>query len=90
MCCGTSRKSARSRRHVVRIRRVVEIFQVARDASGAGQLVVVVDVAIGALPRRDGMRAGQGEVHHRVIELAVGPRHCVMALLTGRGEICRT
>ena len=34
--------------HVIRIRGPLEIFEVARHASRAGQVVVVVDVAIGA------------------------------------------
>ena len=75
--------------HVIRVRRVVEILQVARDASGAGQVVVIVDMAVRALPRRHRVRAGQSEVHHRVIESRRGPGHRGMALLAGRGEVCR-
>ena len=48
--------------------------------------VVVVDVAIHALPRRRGVHAGQGERSLVVIENAVGPEHGVMAQLAGRGE----
>jgi len=37
---------------VTRIRRSLVILQVARHASRAGEVVVVVDVAVGTLPRR--------------------------------------
>ena len=43
-------------------------------------------MTIGALPRRDGMHAGQGKASRGVIELAIGPLHCVMALLTRSRE----
>ena len=47
--------------HVIRIRRALEVFQVAADAGGirAGQVVVVVDVTLGARNRR--VRARQRE-----------------------------
>ena len=45
--------------HVVRIRRGLEVLQVARNAGVGRQVVVVVDVAIRALSRRNGVRAGQ-------------------------------
>ena len=50
-----------ARRHVIRIRRALEVFQMAADASGirAGQVVVVVDVTLGARNRR--VRARQRE-----------------------------
>ena len=46
---------------MIRIRRALEVFQMAADASGirAGQVVVVVDVTLGARNRR--VRARQRE-----------------------------
>ncbi len=56
------------RRDVIRVRRPLKIFQVAGHAGGAGQVVVVVDVAVGAQPRRHRVHAGQSEAHVVVIE----------------------
>ena len=56
------------RRDVIGIRGSLVILQVAADAGRGGQVVVVVDVAIGALPRRNCMHAGQGEGCEGVIE----------------------
>jgi hypothetical protein len=44
---------------VIRIIRALKIFQVARDARGIGQVVVVVDVALRT--RRFSVCPGQGE-----------------------------
>ena len=47
------------RRHVIRIRRTLEIFQVTRHAGGAGQVVIIVDVAVCTLPWRNRVRTRQ-------------------------------
>jgi len=64
----------------------VEVRQVARNAGGAVQGVVVVRVAIGAEPRRNSVRSGQRESGGRVIKHSVGPLHCVMAIRAGRRD----
>ena len=71
---------------MVRIARALEIVEVARHASRARQVVVVVGVAVGALARRHGVRPGQRESRRRVIELAIRPRDHVMTLLAGCRE----
>ena len=74
---------------MIRVRRAVEILQVARDAGIAVQAVVVPNVAIDALPRRHRVLPGQGEARRVVIELAVSPRHRVVAgLASGRKASC--
>ena len=75
-----------ARTHVVWIRGALKVFQVARYARGAGQFVVVIEVAIGTRARRNGMRARQSESRSRVIKLAVCPGHAVMALLARGGK----
>lgn len=75
-----------SRSDVIGIRRALEVFQMARDACGAVQTVVVIDVAIRALARGHRVRAGQGESGGGVIELAIRPLHGVVALFTGSWE----
>lgn len=55
--------------HVVRICRSLKIFEVARDASRDREVVVVVGVAIGALARRNDVRAGERKAGCRVIKL---------------------
>ena len=77
------------RRDVIRIRRALEIFQVAGHARRTRQVVVVVDVAIGALPRRHGVKSGQLKPSSAVIEDCVQPGTGAVALRAGLREIRR-
>lgn len=61
------------RRDVIRIRRALEILQVARNAGSAHQVVIIVDVAVGTLPRRHGVPARQRKSDQRVVELRIQP-----------------
>lgn len=46
------------RRDVIRVRRSLEVWQVAANARHTGQAVVIVGMAVGALAGRHGMRIG--------------------------------
>src|ERR1019366_2039073 len=59
--------------------RVVVIVLVATHTTGIGDVVVVVDVAVGALPGRDGVLAGQSPSGRRVVEGAIHPVSRVVA-----------
>ena len=78
-----SRREAGMRHRAVR---VLEIGLVARDAERAVQVVVIVDVAVGAGPRRDRVRTSQREASLRVIELAIRPLNGVVTLFAGGRE----
>jgi hypothetical protein len=67
-------------RHVVRIRRVAVVLQMAAHASIAGQAVVPVDMAIAALQL--GMRARDGETHGSVVKIRGLPCGRGVAVLT--------
>lgn len=69
------------RRNVIGIRRSLKIFQVARHAGRAGQVVIVVDVTIRALTRRNRMRSGQRKACAGMVELRVQPVIETVALL---------
>ena len=62
---------------VARRRGVVVLGLVAVEAGGAGEAVVVVDVALRAL--RGGMRAGEGEARRRMVERRAHPLGGVVA-----------
>jgi hypothetical protein len=75
------------RGYVVRIRRALKVFQVATHARGGGQVVVVVDVAVSAFPRRHGMATSQQESRRGVIEFRVQPVITRMTTLARGGEL---
>ena len=74
--------------------RVVEVFLMARNASRAGQVEVVVDVAVRARPGRNGVPSRQRESHRIVIELRIQPVIRDVALLAGsrvsEGDVVRS
>jgi len=59
--------------NVIGIRRALEIFQVTRNAGCAGEVVVVVGVAVGTLARRNGVPSAQGKSRRGVVELCIEP-----------------
>ena len=73
-----------SRTDVIRIRRSLEIFQVAAHASCRRQVVVIVDVALSTLQSR--VRTGEREPCVVVIKGGLCPRCCVVALLASLRE----
>ena len=66
---------------MIRLRGALEVLQVATHARiiRGGQVVVVVDVAVRALARRNGMRSGQREPGCRVVKRCRLPCSCVVA-----------
>ena len=72
---------------VIRICSRLIVFQMASNASSTGEVVVVVDVAVGALPRRHSVAAGQGKSDRAVIELGVEPVIRSVATLAGGGKL---
>jgi len=77
------------RRDVIRIRRALIVLEVAADAGRSGQVVIVVNVAISALARRNRVKSSQRESRGVVIERRVHPVRCVMTLVTGLREVRR-
>jgi len=63
------------------------IVLMARYAGRARQVVVVVNVAIGALARRNGVVTSQYEACAVVVEGCVEPRRRVVALVAALGEV---
>ena len=68
---------------MIRVGRSLEILEVACDTGGAGQVVVIVDMAVGAEPRGHYVRTREGEAGRGMVELAIRPEHGVMALFAG-------
>ena len=83
-------RGGESRRNVVHRRKCVGVvILVARDASGAGQVVVVVYMAVGTLPRRRSMRACQCEPGTVVVKGRIQPGSRVVARIATLGEVRR-
>src|SRR4030081_3320405 len=80
--------------NVIRIGRALKILQVASYARSAGQVVVIVDMAVRALPWRHGMPPRQGKTSCGVIELRAHPVICAVTLFAGDrksgGDVIRT
>ncbi len=76
-------------RRVPWIRRVVVVRLVAPNAGRRQRGVVVVHMAVAALPRRDGVRPSQWECCVVVVERRIGPDDRVVADLARRRESCR-
>jgi len=66
--------------------RIVVVGLVTRNAGRVRDVVVVIDVAVGARPWRNRMGTGQRKSSLRVIELGIRPLDGVVALLAGRRE----
>ena len=65
----------------------LEVLEVTGDASRARQVVIVVDVAIGAGARRYGVQAGEGKTSACMVERRVHPVRGVVTLLAGLREV---
>ena len=74
---------------MVRIGGALVVLEVATHARGAVQVVVIVDMAIGASPRWNGMQPGERESSAGVVERGVHPIAGVMALIACLREVCR-
>jgi len=66
---------------------VVIVLLVATDASRIGDVVVVVDVAIGASPRRNGVQSGQREARLVVVKIRWRPTAGRVADFAGLREV---
>ena len=90
--CGVVTQIAslrKSLRDVVRIRRALEILEVARHACVGGQVVIVVRVAIGAGSRRNRVHPRQREVDARMVKGCRRPASRRMTCVAGGREIQR-
>ena len=76
-------------RDVIRVRRALKVFQMARHASRACKVVVIVDVTVGALCRRHRVPSGQGKACRGMIELRVQPAVRPVTLLASDRELAR-
>lgn len=86
---GLTRRRKTRGRVIHRGNRIRIVILVARNARSARQVVVVVYVAIAALPWGNCMGTGERESCTTVIERCIQPRRCVVALFARLGEVGR-
>ncbi len=72
--------------HVIGIGRPLVVLEMTGHAGRGSQVVIVVDVAVRTLARRNGMATRQGEVHRVVIEVCRLPGDRGVALLASLGK----
>lgn len=72
------------RSDVVRIGCSLVVLQVAAHTGRAGDVEVVINVTVGANPRRHGVAPSQRESNRGMIEVRAQPRVRTMAEITGR------
>jgi len=90
--CRVVAEFARSRESGGSVRGIIRagvVLLVARIAQRAVQRIVIVDMAVRALPRRHGVISRQRETRTVVIESGIGPRSRVVALLACLGKTRR-
>ena len=74
-------------RDVIGICRALEIRHVTADAGGIGEVVVVVEVTVGALPWRHRVHAGQRKSRRVMVELRVQPVIRAVASIASHGKL---
>lgn len=72
--------------HVVRVGGALVVLQMARDASGVGQVVIPIDVTLRTLQRK--VRPTQREARLAVIECGIRPRGSGVAAFAGLRHAC--
>ena len=68
-------------RDVIRVGSALVVLPVTAYARCGGQVEVVVDVAVGALTRRDGVSSGERETGGAMVEVCIEP--CIHAMAGG-------
>lgn len=74
---------------MIGIRGSLVILQVTRDARCGTEIVIVIDMAIGALPGRDGVHPSQRERGQGMVKRGIGPGDRVVTLIARLREASR-